>query len=130
MATYQQGVVIDGMTAIYGLAQRATKRNAVKIVTAPDENGEVADAVQFDPEANHQFEFIYDTETALPDLSAARTTPVTFEYDEDGSAGSGASVTYLVESVEDTEVNTEYRKVTLNCRRWTANGVPAASSGS
>jgi len=127
MATYQQGVLIDGMTTVYGLAQRVTKRTSVKIVTAADENVEVADATQFDPESNPTFEFVYDTDTALPDLTAARATPVVFSYDEDGSAGSGAAA-YLVESIEDVESNNEYRKVTLSCRRWLKNGIPTTST--
>ena len=130
MATYQQGVIIDGLTTVYGLAQRITKRTSVKIATAADENGEVAAAQQYDPESNPQFEFVYDVDTPLPDLSAARTTPVTFAYDANGSAGSGVSALYLIETIDDVEENAGYRRATITCRRWLANNIGGGSSGS
>jgi len=130
MATYQQGVIIDGMLTVYGLAQRSTKRTAVRIITARDENDQVAAAVQVDPEANPSFEFVMDLDETLPDLTNARTTPVVFEYDEDGSAGSGNAHDYLIESIEDVEENANYRRCTISCRRWLANAIPATTTGS
>ncbi len=130
MATYQQGVLIDGLATVYGLAQRVQTSEGVEIVTAPDENGEVAAAVQFNPEKTVSFEFIRDADTALPSLSAARLTPVYFDYDSDGSDGSGTSERYLVDKVDDGQENKGFRTCTISGRRWTKNIIPAAASGS
>lgn len=125
MATYQQGCVIDGLVTVYGLVQRITKNTSATIVTAADENGAVAAAKQINPEAQVQFEFVYDTTQTLPDMAAARTTAVTMEY---GSTSAAAEL-YLVESIEDVENNAEYRRATISARRWLENGVPGSSTG-
>ncbi len=125
MATYQQGVIVDGITSTLGLAQRITKRNAAQIVEAKDENGAVAAVTQINPTRDVSFEFVYDTAQTIPDLSAARTTPVVFAYDDDGVSGTGSTENYIVADTEDVEENEGYRKVNLNCRRYLENGVPA-----
>jgi hypothetical protein len=126
MATYQQGVIVDGITTTLGLVQRITKRNAVQIVEAKDENGAVAAYTQINPTRDVGFEFIYDTSVTLPSLAAARTTPVVFVYDPDGISGSGSTEKYAVVDIEDVEENEGYRKANLNCRRYLENSIPAA----
>ena len=123
MATYQTGCVIDGIVTVYGLVQRVSRNQSVTLVTAPDENAAVAAAKQINPEETVAFEFIYDTDQTLPDLSAARATPVTLEYSP-GTASATAEK-YLVESFEDAETNADYRRVTVNARRWLENNIPA-----
>lgn len=123
MATYQQGVLVTGIgSTVLGLAQRITKRTSVTLVQAKDENGATADAVQLDPTREVEFEFVFDTTQTIPDLSAARATPVTFTYDPEGVSGAGE--THLVTNIEDVEQNEDYRTVTLSCTRYLENGVP------
>lgn len=124
MATYQRGVVISGLAKVYGLVQRISKDTALTIAEAKDEDGQTADASQFEPLRTVDFEFVYDTDEALPDVSNCNDADVLLAYDQDGS-GSGASENYLVEQIQDVEDNEEYRKVTIKGRRYLANGVPA-----
>ncbi|CAK0780241.1 conserved hypothetical protein [Gammaproteobacteria bacterium] len=120
MATYQRGILTTDLnSSVYGLVQSVGKSGQCQIVTAEDENGNTFCAEQVNPTENVNLEFVYDTSKTLTSIRTVGTpgeTPVTVTIGTDK---------YMVQSWNDQQSNSGFRRLSLSCTRYTKNGVPA-----
>ena len=119
MATYQRGILTTDLGSdVYGLVQSVGKSGQCQIVTAEDENGNTFCAEQVNPTETVNLEFVYDTSktlTSIRDVGTPGEEPVTVTI---GAVG------YMIQSWNDQQTNTGFRRLTLSCTRYTKNGVP------
>lgn len=112
MATYQFGAV--GATNLaegtFGLLQNFTENNTSDEAVAQNAVGDVAAQEVYNEVTEITCEYVFDTET---------TAPV------QGDTIVVGSDTYKVMSTTKTESNTDYTKLSLTLKRYTAVGVPS-----
>jgi hypothetical protein len=113
MATYQFGAV--GATNVaegdYGLLQSFAENETADEAVAQDADGNVADQTIYNGVTEITCEYVFDTTQTPPSVGDEIVV--------------GATDKYTVMSVGKTESNTDYKRVSLTLKRYTANGVPA-----
>jgi len=112
MATYQFGTV--GATNVaegtFGLLQSFAENETADEAVAQDAEGNVADQTIYNDVTEITCEYVFDTTTTAPSV---------------GDEIVVGTDNYTVMSVSSTESNTDYKRVSLTLKRYTANGVPA-----
>ena len=113
MATYQFGTA--GATNVaegtFGLLQSFAENETADEAVAQDAVGNVADQTIYNEVTEVTCEYVFDTTTTAPAVGDLIIV--------------GATDKYTVMSVSSTESNTDYKRVSLTLKRYTANGVPA-----
>lgn len=108
-----------GCAAVSGkedwLVQSSSKNNQAQEALALNEVGEPVVAHYYQKISEMTFEVIIpDGETSFPEVGDL------FTYD---------GLSYYVSNVSITETNTDFRKYSLTCKRFTSANLPQASQG-
>lgn len=109
--TYQHGVVSTVSGLSLGLIQSCKVSRSASVATAADETGDVSAMTTYNVKEDAQVEYVHDTSVSLPTI---------------GSTYSIGSDKYKLISVEVTESNTEYKRVSLSLERYVTNTIPAS----
>lgn len=112
MATYSFGAsgetnVVEGT---YGFLQNFQHSYSSDEATAQNAVGDVAAQTIFNEVDEVTCEYVYNTETSLPDVGDAIVV--------------GSTNKFTVMGVEAIESNTEYKRATIKMKRYTAVGIP------
>ena len=104
----QFGITRDSGT--YGVVQNVETEDSIDTATYSDADGDVAAAHAFNRKQTLKCDFIYDSSSAPP--AAGDTITIN-------------SLSWQTDSVTETEVTDDYRKVSINGTRWVTNDVPS-----
>ena len=110
MATYQHGV--STTTGAYGLIQNLSLNSTADEAVAQDADGDVAAQTIYNEKVEASGEWVVDTDATLPSV---------------GDSISIGGDAFKLLSLNETESNTEYRRVSITAVRYVPNTIPAST---
>lgn len=112
--------IVATSTGLAGYAQSFSFDQSAKEATAEDANGETVVVEIYDPTVTAKAELVFD-DTSV-DLEIGDVITIS------GAKISTHNGAYMLTGIGENQGNKDFAKYSVECKRWTANGIPAAPS--